>query len=222
MARPANLGQRISRLSVENHWSKRSKNIGSMPRDRCCGWGLEVPGGGRHGVGADDVGGVLRPLPAARGRDVGGDHAGGRAPAWGAPELVCAAHFKSGAGLPFASRGGEPAVGDRADELRVWREKVLLVHHLRGLDPDSLARRIYQEQRERAWPGLARETTDICRQLGIPDCNTADILATRDKEYRKMITESCKQYDKRKMEKEMEGMEKCEKILNNGRLWQKK
>ena len=96
------------------------------------------------------------------------------------------------------------------------------VHHLRGLDPDSLARRIYQEQRERAWPGLARETTEICRQLGIPDCNTADILATRDKEYRKMITESCKQYDKRKMEKEMEGMEKCEKILTNGRLWQKK
>ena len=110
-------------------------------------------------------------------------------------------------------------MGDRADELRVWREKVLLVHHLRGLDPDFLARRIYQEQRERAWPGLARETTEICRQLGIPDCNTADILATGD---RKMITESCKQYDKRKMEKEMEGMEKCEKILTNGRLWQKK
>ena len=113
-------------------------------------------------------------------------------------------------------------MGDRADELRVWREKVLLVHHLRGLDPDSLARRIYQEQRERPWPGLARETTEICRQLGIPDCNTADILVTRDKEYRKMITESCKQYDKRKMEKEMEGMEKCEKILTNGRFRQKK
>ena len=128
--------------------------------------------------------------------------------------------LRVGPGCPTASLRWETGLMSMAH--RVWMEKVLLVRHLRGLDPDSLARRVYEEQRERAWPGLARETTEICRQLGIPDCNTADILATRDKEYRKMITESCKQYDKRKMEKEMEGMEKCEKILTNGRLWQKK
>ena len=74
-------------------------------------------------------------------------------------------------------------MGDRADELRVWREKVLLVHHLRGLDPDSLARRVYDQQRERAWPGLAKETADICQKLGIPDCNTENILAIGIRSY---------------------------------------
>ena len=66
---------------------------------------------------------------------------------------------------------------------RVWMEKVLMVRHLQGLDTDSLARRVYEEQRERAWPGLARETADICQKLGIPDCNSENMLAIGNREY---------------------------------------
>jgi len=122
--------------------------------------------------------------------------------------------LRVGPGCPKASLRWETGLMSMA--LRVWLEKVLMVRHLRGLDADSLARRVYEEQREKAWPGLAKETADICRQLGIPDCNTADIFATGNKEYRKIITEKCKQFDKRNLEKEMEGKEKCEKILMEG------
>ena len=32
---------------------------------------------------------------------------------------------------------------------------------------------IYKEQRNQGWPGLAREVTEICEQLDIPDVNIA-------------------------------------------------
>ena len=102
--------------------------------------------------------------------------------------------LRVGPGCPVASLRWETGLMSMA--LRVWLEKVLMVRHLRGLDADSLARRVYEEQRERAWPGLARETADICQKLGIPDCNSENILAIGNREYRKIIIEKCKDLDK--------------------------
>ena len=34
---------------------------------------------------------------------------------------------------------------------------------------------IYKEQRNQGWPGLAREVTEICEQLDIPDVNIAGV-----------------------------------------------
>ena len=56
-------------------------------------------------------------------------------------------------------------------ELRVFWEKILLVLHIRKLKENSIAKLIYEEQKRKQWPGLARETKIICTALKIPDCN---------------------------------------------------
>ena len=42
--------------------------------------------------------------------------------------------------------------------LRVGREKAMMVLHLRSLDKETLAFRIYKEKHDKDWPGLARES----------------------------------------------------------------
>ena len=55
--------------------------------------------------------------------------------------------------------------------LRVWIEKIMLVFHIRSLDSDTLANRVYVEQKNKGWPGLFKETSVICEQLNIEDVN---------------------------------------------------
>ena len=64
----------------------------------------------------------------------------------------------------------------------------MMVLHLRSLDEDSLARQIYEEQKEKGWQGLAREAKDICKSLRIEDCNITQI--SRNK-YRQYVTDEC-------------------------------
>ena len=45
---------------------------------------------------------------------------------------------------------------------RVWREKIMFVHHLKGLKEDSLAHQVYKVQLENGWPGLVKETKEMC------------------------------------------------------------
>lgn len=60
-------------------------------------------------------------------------------------------------------------------QLRIYWEKILMVLHIRKLDKGSLAQLIYEEQKKKQWPGLSRETRDICTALKIPDCNETHI-----------------------------------------------
>ena len=46
--------------------------------------------------------------------------------------------------------------------LRVKKEKVMMVKHVRELELDSLARQMYEEQVKNNWPGLAQEAENIC------------------------------------------------------------
>ena len=57
----------------------------------------------------------------------------------------------------------------------------MLVIFLRILDETSLARRIYEEQKEKGWLGLARETKYICISLKIEDCNITKISTNKYK-----------------------------------------
>ena len=59
--------------------------------------------------------------------------------------------------------------------LRVMKQKVLLVLHIRNLDTSTLARQVYEEQKSMEWPGLALETANICKELSIEDCNLTSI-----------------------------------------------
>ena len=59
--------------------------------------------------------------------------------------------------------------------LRIYREKYLLLGHIRKLDNNTLAKQIYEEQQFKKWPGLACETASICSELSIEDCNTTEL-----------------------------------------------
>ena len=72
--------------------------------------------------------------------------------------------LRVGPGCPAASLRWETGILSMVH--RVWLEKLLLVRHIRSLDTDTLARSIYEEQKKMAWPGLAKETAEICRKLG--------------------------------------------------------
>ena len=73
-------------------------------------------------------------------------------------------------------------------KIRVWAEKILIVLHIRSLDQETLASRVYRKQMEQNWPGLARETKQICEDLNIEDCNLTQ-LSKRD--YKLILTKAC-------------------------------
>ena len=54
-----------------------------------------------------------------------------------------------GPGAPLASLSWDTSVLDMG--LRVKKEKILMVLHLRSLQEDTLARQIYEEQKKNKW-----------------------------------------------------------------------
>ena len=57
----------------------------------------------------------------------------------------------------------------------IWIEKVMTIHHIKNMEENSLARKVWVEQVSNQWPGLALEVKSICEELGIPDANKVDI-----------------------------------------------
>ena len=47
--------------------------------------------------------------------------------------------------------------------------------YLRNLDSNTLAKKIYDEQKGNSWPRLAEETKIICEKLSIEDCNVTQV-----------------------------------------------
>ena len=99
-------------------------------------------------------------------------------------------------------------------ELRIWREKTCLILHLRGLEEDSLSRRIWEEQRRFNWPGLAREASEISRKLVVDDPNTTTLSK---QQYRAEVTKACHYFQEGQLKNKMSSkdgqiMNKCRKI----------
>ena len=91
--------------------------------------------------------------------------------------------------------------------LRVKIEKVMLILHFRSLDENTLARRIYEEQRQEKWPGLAVETELICQELQIEDCN---ITRLSKSEYRKVVVRACHAMNEKLLLSQAKG--KCDRL----------
>merc|ERR1719509_542175 len=66
-----------------------------------------------------------------------------------------------GQGAPLTALAWESGCLDMG--LRVAIEKVMFVHHLKSLEEETLAKMIYNEQRQHNWPGLFKETTQLCK-----------------------------------------------------------
>ena len=93
--------------------------------------------------------------------------------------------------------------------LRVWVEKIMFIIHIRSMDKDSLARRVYEEQKNQKWPGLASETVLFCQMLNIEDCNVTNITKTL---YRNTVVQACHKKNKLNLRKQAKG--KCSRIVD--------
>ena len=91
-----------------------------------------------------------------------------------------------GPGAPLASLSWDVACLDMG--IRVMEHKVLLVLHLRYLDQESLAHKVYLEQLAMGWPGLSTEVEEICLQLSIENVNTTKY---NKYEYKQILSRAC-------------------------------
>ena len=94
--------------------------------------------------------------------------------------------------------------------LLVWIEKVMLILHIRNLEDGAIAKRIYEEQKEKNWPGLVAETEQICKELKIESVNKTN---QSKKNYRKIVTEACHKLNEERLRKEAENKVKCQRIM---------
>ena len=87
---------------------------------------------------------------------------------------------------------------------RIWQMKISLLKRIKKQGAHSLSGQILQEQRDKNWPGLAREVSEICEELSIPDINIHHIPDSQIKKavynhhYNKMIDDIT---NSKKMEK---------------------
>ena len=115
-----------------------------------------------------------------------------------------------GHGAPLTALTRETGLMDMG--LRVDMEKVMFVMFIRSLDEDSLSRKMYEEQKEKSWPGLAKETKDICERLKVEDVNET----TKSKKvYKEMFKVACEKEDESNHVKQTENKEKCNTIMKD-------
>ena len=70
-------------------------------------------------------------------------------------------------------------------KLKIHKDKALNALHLKDPEEQSLESQIYREQVEKGWwPGLAKETKEICKELHIEDVNAT---LMNKSEFKRMI-----------------------------------
>ena len=95
---------------------------------------------------------------------------------------------------------------DTATELLEAQQK----SEIEDMEGTALANKIYNEQRKEGWPGLAKETKEICKGLNITDVNTTYLTKN---EYKSLVNGAIKRKNEEWLRKEAKGKRKCEKIM---------
>ena len=117
--------------------------------------------------------------------------------------------------LALGAGPGAPKLSLRADfgvkkiQFRIWREKFMLIHHLRRLSEEALASEMYREQVRNNWPGLASEAEDICEQLEIQ--NVSETVLSKQ-QFSQLVDTAILQKEEPLLKKESENMEKMKVI----------
>ena len=102
--------------------------------------------------------------------------------------------LRIGPGSPLASILWDTSLLDM--QFRVYMEKLMIIMHIRSLDEETLANKIYEEQKHNKWPGLYEETRAICEELQIEDCNTTRL---GKQQYKVMALAACHRKNEEKL-----------------------
>ena len=98
-------------------------------------------------------------------------------------------------------------------KLRIWKKKLMFLHHIKNLKDTDLAKMIWKEQLDQDWPGLVKEAKGICSELEIEDVNETSCSKN---EWRNIVSKACKAKDKVEIMAEMEGKTKLEHLMQDG------
>ena len=113
-----------------------------------------------------------------------------------------------GPGAPLSALGWETGLLDM--KLRIYKEKLSMILHLKELDENSLAAQIYKEQVEKGWPGLAKEAKQICEELDIEDVNSSTLSTS---EFKRLVTGAIKTKDESILREQAQNKTKCHNIM---------
>ena len=97
--------------------------------------------------------------------------------------------------------------------ISIYKEKLMMILHLKDLEEQSLAAQIYREQVDKGWPGLAKETKEICKELNIEDVN--DTVMSKS-EFKSLIKGAIQTKHEEMLKEESKGKTKCHNILKEG------
>ena len=96
-------------------------------------------------------------------------------------------------------------------KLRIWKKKVMMIHHLKNLSDSALAKQVWREQMQQNWPGLAREVSKICDELGIENVNHSQ---SGRQELKTLVNNACRTRNQSELKEKMDGMSKMEGLIN--------
>ena len=65
---------------------------------------------------------------------------------------------------------------------RFWQDKILLILRIKKQTQGSLSRQVYEAGKANKWPGLGKEVSEICHNIGIPDVNGIEVSKSDVKE----------------------------------------
>ena len=92
----------------------------------------------------------------------------------GLQDLFSRVMFRLPESCPRIALRAEKKMIGMKQRIWLWQYKLLLLKRIKAQSPETLSRKIWEEQRKNNWPGLSAEVSDICRQLNIPDINDVD------------------------------------------------
>ena len=90
---------------------------------------------------------------------------------------------------------------------QIWENKLLLLASIKQQEEEVLAKEMLEQQLESDWPGLGREVTAICREVGLPDLCKEEVKT-------KEIQEAVYYHHLKELKKEIHRFKKLDNIKN--------
>ena len=96
-------------------------------------------------------------------------------------------------------------------QVRINKSKLSLLHHIKNLDNSSLAKQIFDEQKNGGWPGLVAEGVQISRDWNIPDISEPDIQISK-LEWKNVVKKEAKNQNSKLLSDMIKKSSKLEEI----------
>ena len=81
-----------------------------------------------------------------------------------------------GPGTSLAALSWDFSMVNMSLRIKIEEKKLMFILYVRNLGSETLARKVYEEQKLIGWPGLAAETKLICQDLKFEDCNSTNFI----------------------------------------------